>query len=143
MKPGPAISTLAMPSDAGSAATKACASARGLVRAAFASVIATLVEKSPCERSFGRSTTKAGTSTSAGSVPAVRRAAIPWSTKARREVFTTGAEAGNDGPEVRRPDSLRDASHQPPCGHRQGRTVGDDEMVEQAHVHQVQRLFQP
>ena len=88
MKPGPAISTLATSSLAGSAATSAVAMARGLLRAALASCMAALVAKSPCSRVLGRSTTKSGVAVSAGRVPAERRASMPWAIKARREAFT-------------------------------------------------------
>ena len=44
----------------GSAATSACASARGLAARGLASSIAALLEKSPWLRSFGRSITNAG-----------------------------------------------------------------------------------
>ncbi len=90
MKPGPAISTRATSSLAGSAATSACASARGLVRAALASSIAALVAKSPCSRVLGRSTTKSGGAASAGTVPAARSASMPWAIRALRRVFTRG-----------------------------------------------------
>ena len=43
MKPGPAISTFAMSAEAGSAATSASASSRGLRFAAFAQASATLL----------------------------------------------------------------------------------------------------
>src|SRR5690606_5782647 len=88
MKPGPAISTFAMSSLGGNAATSAWASARGLVRAALASSIAALVAKSPCSRVLGRSITKSGVGASAGRVPATRRASIPWLTRAWRRIFT-------------------------------------------------------
>jgi hypothetical protein len=55
MKPGPAISTFATRSLAGSAATIACASSRGLRFAAFASCIAMLLAKSPWVASRVRS----------------------------------------------------------------------------------------
>jgi hypothetical protein len=78
MKPGPAISTLLTSSLRGSASTSACASARGLLRAALASSIAALVAKSPWSRVFGRSTTKSGGRESAGRVPLARKASMPW-----------------------------------------------------------------
>ncbi len=48
MKPGPAISTFAICGFCGNAATSACASARGFVRACLASSSAAFVAKSPC-----------------------------------------------------------------------------------------------
>src|SRR5690606_3634554 len=96
MKPGPAISTFAMSSLGGNAATSACASARGLVRAALAISIAALVAKSPCSRVLGRSMTKSGVGASAGSVPATRRASMPWLTRAWRRIFTGDRFCGLD-----------------------------------------------
>src|SRR5688572_8725168 len=63
MKPGPAISVLATRSFAGSNWTICSASARGFLRAGFASRIATLVAKSPCAVSRLRSISGTGSST--------------------------------------------------------------------------------
>src|SRR6185437_13913835 len=54
MKPAPAIATRATSGLAGSAATIACASSRGLHFAAFASRMATFVAKSRCFRKHPR-----------------------------------------------------------------------------------------
>ena len=98
MKPGPAISTFATSSGRGQRGDeglreRARIGARGLGqdhRGIGGEVAVRAVW-------FGRSTTKAGMSRSWGSVPAVRRAAMPWSTRAWREAFTTDAGGRNDG----------------------------------------------
>src|SRR3954469_20375024 len=56
-KPAPAVSTRSMRGSGGSAAMSAAASSRGLRFSAFASCIATLLEKSPCSGCRGRSST--------------------------------------------------------------------------------------
>ena len=59
MKPGPAISTEVTPGRASSFGAMAAASARGFVPAPFASTIAALLARSPCDGSRGGSTATA------------------------------------------------------------------------------------
>ncbi len=87
MKPGPAISTFSTSGLAGSAATSACASARGFVRAGLASASAAFVAKSPWSRLLVRSRTKAALA-SAGKVPALRRLSNACPIKVRSWSFT-------------------------------------------------------
>src|SRR5690606_9273338 len=136
--PGPAIETSAIESVGGSASTSACASARGLDLAGRAISIAMLQEKSPWLRSFGRSTTKSGTTRSVGSVPCARRLSMPWSirrrTRARSWVFT-GIGGVLNGPALY-------ALHPAAGRQRHRRAVADDEVVEQADVDQGQGLLE-
>src|SRR5690606_29131319 len=154
---GPAISTRATSSLAGSAATSACASARGLVRAVLAMSIAALVAKSPCSRVLGRSITKSGEGASAGIVPAARRASMPWFTRAWRRIFTGGRFFGLAALFTRSAarggwpagDRAAGAGPRPPPrldhparSHRHRLAVADHEMVQQAHLHQGQGLLE-
>ena len=98
MKPGPAISTAAMSSPAGSASTSACASARGLVRAGLASSIAALVEKSPCAAILRALDHEVGRRQVGRHVPRSRRVSMPCWIRARRWVFTRdSADGRSDG----------------------------------------------
>src|SRR5690606_7897526 len=150
MNPGPAIPVPATSPLAGSASTSACASARGLVRAppwlaSLTSSIAALVEKSPWLRSRGRSITKSGTSASAGRVPASRRLWMAWTTRPRRLVFTNVRGSRRARTLYPRPRAGRGgcpASDPAAHGQRHRRPVADDEVVQQSHVHQCQRLLE-
>src|SRR5690606_30978910 len=112
----------------------------------LASSIATLLEKSPWLRSFGRSTTNAGTARSAGNVPFARRLSMPWLTRSRTRSRTTprsgawswvftGIGGLNDGPALY---ALDPAAR----GERHRRAIADHEVVEQADVDQGQGLLQ-
>src|SRR5690606_4410993 len=140
--PGPAISTAAMSPPVGIAADSACAIARGLLRAGFASSMAALLEKSPWARSLGRSITKSGVARSAGRVPCSRRAAMPCSTRALSVDFTGVWTAACGRTLYASPRHPAPPAHVPPAfpvqldpaarRQRDRGPVADDEMVEQA-----------
>src|SRR5690606_20016784 len=107
----------------------------------------TLRPKAPCARSVGGAVTKSGVARSARRRPGARRASMPCSTRALSVDFA-GSGGWNGGRTLyasRRPRPAAPAPCSDPAagGQRDRRAVAHHEVVEQAHVHQVQGLLQP